>query len=111
MRRQLSIRRQVEAERRSTRRASQIIVVITIGMAVGMAMFNPNYVAPYQSVEGQLVLAVVVMLFAAAFWWIRALADFEKPTRFLATPQVRRERSIELAREGRRSAVPRRWLA
>lgn len=110
MRRQLSIRRQVEAERRSTRRASQIIVVITIGMAVGMAMFNPNYVAPYQSVEGQLVLAVVVMLFAAAFWWIRALADFEKPTRFLATPQVRRERSIELAREGRRSAVPRRWL-
>jgi cytoskeletal protein RodZ len=76
-----------------------------------MAMFNPNYVQPYLSVEGQFVLAVVVMLFAAAFWWIRALANFENPTRFLATPQVRRERSIELAKEARRPAVPRRWLA
>ena len=111
MRRQLMIRRQIEAERRSTRRASQIIVVITVGMAVGMAVFNPNYVQPYQSVQGQLVLAVVVMLFSAAFLWIRALADFEKPTRSLATPDVRRERADELARESRQTAVPRRWLA
>lgn len=111
MRRQLAIRRQIEAERRSTRRASQIIVVITVGMAVGMAVFNPNYVEPYQSVEGQFVLVIVVMLFGAAFLWIRALANFEQPTRFLATPQVRRERAAALATEARRTAVPRRWLA
>ena len=35
---------------------------------------------------GQLVLAVVVGLFAAGFVWLRRLAKYETPQRFLSSP-------------------------
>jgi len=85
---ELAVRRAVEAERRSTRRAVQFVVTTTVVTALGLAVGNPGYVAPYQSGTGQLVLAVVVGIFAVGFAWLSRLAALPTPDRFLSAPEV-----------------------
>ncbi len=86
VREELDMRRKVNAERRSTRRSAQIVVGVSVGLALGLAVFNPGYVHTYDSPLGQLVLAVVVALYAGGFVWMRRLATFETPQRLLLGP-------------------------
>jgi Flp pilus assembly protein TadB len=86
VREELDMRRKVSAERRSTRRSVQIVVLISVGLALGMAFFNHSYVHVYDSPAGQLVLVFVVALYAAGFVWLRKLANFEPPERLFAVP-------------------------
>ncbi|MQA95981.1 MAG: type II secretion system protein [Streptosporangiales bacterium] len=83
VREELDMRRRVEAGRRSTRRSVQIVVGVSVGAAGLLTLFNRSYVAEYDGFFGQLVLSVVVGLFAAGFLWLRKLARFEGPLRFL----------------------------
>jgi len=84
VREELDVRRKVNAERRSTRRSAQIVVLVSVGLALGLAVLNPGYVHVYDGPLGQLVLVVVVALYAAGFMWMRRLATFEAPERLLA---------------------------
>jgi Flp pilus assembly protein TadB len=84
VREELDVRRKVNAQRRSTRRGAQIVVGISVGLALGLALFNHAYVQVYDSVAGQLVLCVVVALYAVGVVWMRALARFPVPERLLA---------------------------
>jgi hypothetical protein len=84
-RQELTVRRAVEAERRSTRRGVRIVLVVTVTMALGLKVLNPGYVAPYHTATGQLVLAVVVAVFAAGFGWLQQLARLPMAGRFLVT--------------------------
>jgi Flp pilus assembly protein TadB len=86
VREELDMRRKVSAERRSTRRSVQIVVAISVGLALGMAFFNHSYVRVYDSPAGQLVLVLVVALYAAGFIWLRKLANFDPPERLFAVP-------------------------
>ena len=81
---ELDQRRRVMAGRASMRRSVQIVVVITIGFAIFLVIFSRTYVKPYVSVGGQVTLAVVLGLFAAAFMWMRKLAGGESAQPFLA---------------------------
>lgn len=82
-REELDMRRRVEASRRSTRRSVQIVVGVTLGVAAILAVFNRGYVEPYSSLIGQLVLVLVLGMFAAGFLWLKRLAKFDKPDRLL----------------------------
>ncbi|MER6579743.1 type II secretion system F family protein [Nonomuraea sp. NPDC048881] len=82
-REELDMRRRVEAERRSTRRSVQIVVITALVFAGLLILFNPAYVSEYGSTLGQAVLVVVGGLFGAGFAWMRRLARFDKPTRLL----------------------------
>jgi Flp pilus assembly protein TadB len=84
VREELDMRRKVNAERRSTRRSAQIVVGISVGLALLLGIFNHSYVQVYDSAAGQLVLIVIVALYAAGFVWIRRLARFEVPQRLLS---------------------------
>lgn len=86
---ELAVRRTVMAERRSTRRAVQFVVGTTVVTALGLAVGNPRYVAPYRSVTGQLVLCVVVAIFAVGFVWLSRLSAMPAPRRFLAVSTER----------------------
>jgi Flp pilus assembly protein TadB len=94
VREELDVRRKVNAQRRSTRRGAQIVVGISVSLALGLALFNHAYVQVYDSVTGQLVLCIVVALYAAGVMWMRALARFPVPERLLAgggpavTPEI-----------------------
>jgi Flp pilus assembly protein TadB len=84
VREELDMRRKVNAERRSTRRSAQIVVAISVGLALLLGIFNHGYVQVYDSAAGQLVLVVIVALYAAGFIWIRKLARFDGPERLLS---------------------------
>lgn len=86
---ELDMRRRVEAERRTTRRSVQIVVLVSVGTSLLLAIFNHDYVQPYDSVLGQLVLVVVIAVYAAAFLWLRRLARYELPQRFLSEQRTR----------------------
>lgn len=82
-REELEMRRRVVSSRASTRRSVQIVVGISVAFVFGMTLFNRDYVEPYSSFVGQLVLTIVLGLFAAGFMWMRRLSVFELPARFL----------------------------
>jgi Flp pilus assembly protein TadB len=84
IRAEVRVRRTVAAERRSTRRAVQVVVAVTAITALGLAVGNPGYVAPYRTVAGQLVLAVVVGVFAVGFGWLSRLSALPPARRILA---------------------------
>ncbi|MEW2356917.1 type II secretion system F family protein [Spirillospora sp. NPDC029432] len=80
---ELDMRRRVEADRRATRRSVRIVVGVSVGTAIGLAVFNHSYVEPYDDFLGQLVLCLVIALYGAGFVWLRRLAKYEMPSRFL----------------------------
>ncbi|KHL11249.1 Flp pilus assembly protein TadB [Mumia flava] len=84
-REELEMRRRVNAGRASTRRSVQIVVGITVVFVGGLIVFNRDYLAPYSTPAGQLVLLLILGLFALGFLWMRRLAVFELPQRFLFT--------------------------
>ena len=79
----LDMRQRVNAGRRSTRRSVQIVRFVTVAFVLGLSIFNKKYVAPYSTPVGQIVLLIILGLFAAGFFWLRRLASFEVPERFL----------------------------
>lgn len=80
---ELDVRRRVEASRRSTRRSVQVVVGVILVVAGGLVLFNQAYMEPYGTMLGQLILGVVVLMFAGAVFWMRRLAGVAEPQRFL----------------------------
>ncbi|MFE9973446.1 type II secretion system F family protein [Streptomyces hirsutus] len=93
-REEVDMRQRVMAQRASTRRSVQIVVAVTIAFVLGLAVFNRDFVEPYGTAVGQLVLACVCGLFALGFWWLRKLSTIETPERFL----VRDEAAVQFVR-------------
>jgi Flp pilus assembly protein TadB len=86
VREELDMRRKIGADRRSTRRSVQIVVLVAVGVALLMAVFNHSYVKIYDQPLGQVMLLVVAGLYAAGFFWLRKLAHFDAPERLLSEP-------------------------
>jgi Flp pilus assembly protein TadB len=82
-REEVDMRQRVIAQRAGTRRSVQIVVVVIVAFVLLMAIFNRKFVRPYGTPLGELVLAVVLVLFGLGFWWLRRLATIEPPKRFL----------------------------
>ncbi|WP_035812606.1 type II secretion system F family protein [Jiangella gansuensis] len=82
---ELDMRQRVMAGRASTRRSVQIVVGVSLFFMIGLSLLNRDFVAPYSTPVGQIVLGVVIAIFAAGFLWMRRLAKFEMPARFLVT--------------------------
>ena len=83
VREELDMRRKVTAERRSTRRSVQIVVLVSVGMAIGLAFIDRSFLAPYSTPVGQLVLGLIAVLYGLGIGWLRRLARFETPQRLL----------------------------
>jgi Flp pilus assembly protein TadB len=88
VREELDMRRKVSAERRSTRRSVQIVIGISVGMAVVLALLDRSFLAPYSSPFGQVVLAGIAGLYAVGIIWLRRLARFESPQRMLGESAI-----------------------
>lgn len=90
---ELDVRRRVEGSRRSTRRSVQIVVGVITVVAAGLVLLNRSYVAPYRTTVGQMVLAVVIALFALSILWLRRLSGVPEAKRFLVASQVTASRA------------------
>ena len=106
VREELDVRRKVTADRRSTRRSAQIVVGVSVGLALALAVFDHSYVAVYDSLTGQVVLVVVAALYALGIVWMRALARFPAPERLLAAEAPRSPDEIPEAVAAWRGGTP-----
>jgi Flp pilus assembly protein TadB len=92
-REEVDMRQRVIAQRASTRRSVQIVVVVSVVVVLALAIFNRDFVKPYGTFTGQLVLVVVCALFGGGFWWLRNLSKVETPDRFLVhAPELHTQR-------------------
>jgi len=84
-REQAAARRRIQTEWATTRTSVRVIIAITLVMAVAMVAFNRDFLAPYDSAGGQLILAVVGAMFGAGYWWLARLSRIPEPPRVLAS--------------------------
>ncbi|MBI9115328.1 type II secretion system F family protein [Sanguibacter suaedae] len=83
---ELDMRQRVAAGRSGTRKSAQIVMGFSVLVILLLAVFNREYVAPYSTPTGQLVLLVVVACFAGGFLWMKRLSGVDLPERFLVQP-------------------------
>jgi Flp pilus assembly protein TadB len=85
----VAARREIEADRAQHRTTLRWIIAFLGGFTI-FAIMNRAYSAPYGTVVGQVVLAVVALLYAAGLGWLHRLGLLPGPGRFL---QARSERA------------------
>ena len=85
---QATKRLRVEAGRARTPTSVRVIVGATGGLALGLAILNRGYLAPYDTAVGQLVLLLVGGVFAAAFMWLAKMTRPASVERFLGDGSV-----------------------
>ncbi len=87
-REQVAMRQRIFAGRAGTRRSVQIVVGVIVAVVVGMRVFNPAYTEPYNTVQGQGVLALVLAVFAGGLIWLQRLSRVPDEARFLVPAQT-----------------------
>ncbi|OIV35651.1 hypothetical protein BIV57_20470 [Mangrovactinospora gilvigrisea] len=105
---EVEMRQRITAQRASTRRSVQIVVIFSVGVIVALAVLNHDFVKPYDAPLGQLILLVVFLLFAAGFWWLRKLSVVEMPSRFMtgaAEPSAEQREEAAQVRAARRGGA------
>lgn len=92
-REELDMRRRTEQEQKALRRDARTIMGTALGFAGMLILFSRPYMEPYSSVEGQVVLGVVIGIFVAGLVWMRRLARVREHERFLVGPRRLTERN------------------
>jgi Flp pilus assembly protein TadB len=85
VREELDMRRKVSASRRSTRRSVQIVIAVSLLMVIGLVVLDGNFLSPYNSAFGQVILAIIAAIYGSGIVWLRRLARFDSPERLLGT--------------------------
>ena len=79
------MRLRVEATRARLRTAVRVISLCTASTALGLVILNRSYLESYETVTGQVVLALVLWAWGVALWWLGRMGDYVAPERFLAS--------------------------
>jgi len=82
------MRSRVWVSRARTRTAIRIIAVVVVVFTGGLVVFNRRYLEPYSSLEGQVVLAAVLTVFASALVLMHRLSTISLPERFITRRAV-----------------------
>jgi Flp pilus assembly protein TadB len=80
--RDVAARREIEASRAEHRTTLRWIIVFVCGFTL-FAIFNRSYSAPYGTFTGEVVLALVAILYAVGLAWLNKLGQIPAPGRFL----------------------------
>lgn len=79
---EVSIRRSVEAERAKLRTTTRAVTAITL-LVMGGLFATGTYVAPYRTLLGSLVLALLLACYVGALLWMRRLGTPRAPSRLI----------------------------
>ncbi|MEU4360318.1 type II secretion system F family protein [Promicromonospora sp. NPDC023987] len=97
-------RRQVAADRAKSRATARWVTALFVGVLVVLA-FSGEYAAPYTTVLGQIVLAVLIGAYLGTLVWLDRIARGKPPARSLGV-QARAERDRRVRGTALGSAVP-----
>ena len=78
-----SMRLRVQAGRARVATTARIVTSCTLLLGGGLVLFKRDFLAPYGTTEGQVVLAIVGAIFAMGFWWLTSMSGISSPERFL----------------------------
>lgn len=82
-------RREIEAERDKARGSARLITLLAVGGCAVFAVAG-DFLTPYQTPLGQIILAVLVGVFILGLVWLRRMVADEAPARFLPSREVTR---------------------
>jgi len=80
--RDVAARREIDAERAQHRTTVRWIGIFVGGFTV-FSVLNHSYAAPFGTVAGQVVLAIVALLYAGGLAWLHRLGSLQTAGRFL----------------------------
>ncbi|WP_059007940.1 type II secretion system F family protein [Streptomyces specialis] len=80
---QVEMRRRVAAAQARVRTTVRIVTGTTAVFIGGLVLFNREFLTPYDSAGGQVMLLVVAAIIAVALVWLARLTRIEQPARFL----------------------------
>ncbi|WP_435110483.1 type II secretion system F family protein [Nocardiopsis synnemataformans] len=81
----------IAATRARVRTSARIIAATTLALAVGLALVNADYLAPYNTGTGQLILAGIGALWAVGLVWLARLTRTSLGPRVLAREKAEPE--------------------
>ena len=81
--RQVTARRQIEADRAKPRTTVRCLVAITVVMLAGLVAFAGDYLAPFSTATGQAALAAIAALGTGAVVWMHQLTTPPPAHRYL----------------------------
>lgn len=83
------MRSRVWVSRARTRSAIRIIAVVVVVFTGGLVIFNRQYLEPYSTIEGQIVLGAVLVSFASSLVLMHRMATIDLPERFITRRETR----------------------
>jgi len=87
---EVALRLRVETSRASVRSGVRTVLVFSVAFALGLVLLAHAYLAPFGTAQGQEVLAVVGMLYAAGLTLMVTLARPRAAVRLLGRSVVER---------------------
>ncbi|MER5456884.1 type II secretion system F family protein [Micromonospora sp. NPDC002389] len=85
---EVATRREIEAKRTQPRFAVRFLTGMTLA-TIGYGLLNREYVQPYDTPFGQVVMAVLGAAFVGLLAWVRSMSQPPRPARFLPAPDPR----------------------
>jgi tight adherence protein B len=82
-----SMRIAVEAGRARAWTTAKVVIGVTVSVVVFMLLFSRDYLAPFDTASGQLMLMVIVGLFGVGLWWLARMAQLSPGARVLVTAE------------------------
>ena len=82
-----SMRRRVDVARERPRSTVRLVAIIVMAFVAGLVVFADDYLDPYRTAVGQLVLTGIALYWAAGFWWLARLGKVPQAQRFLVRPR------------------------
>lgn len=83
---EVATRREIEAKRTQPRFAVRFLTGMTLAV-LAYGLLNTDYIRPYGTPSGQLVMAVLGVSFIVLLAWVRAMSQPQRPARFLPAPE------------------------
>lgn len=77
------MRSRVWVGRARTRSAVKIIATVIVVFIAGLFTFNRTYLQPYSSINGQIVLSIILTVFAMSLSLMQSMAKIIEPERFV----------------------------
>lgn len=96
-------RRQIDADQAKPRTTARYVTVFTVGFLAVLALTG-EYIEPYGSPLGQVVLTVLLSAYVATLVWMRSMATAKPLPRFLSQPS-REHRRTRAARPASPAAI------
>ena len=104
-----AVQGQLRAEQAQGRLGALVIAVMPIGLLALVHLVNPEYLAPYKTVGGELLLGSLVAVIALGYLWMVRILRLAQPDVLTVAPDGRRD-GFELRSQPystpRRSPVP-----